>query len=208
MNDNDDINLILPYSITELPTYVILRPDQMNNNIYNNLKLKLVEDRVGKCYENYGYISNIYKITKRSDGIIVSEDPTCSSKFIVNFECKLYKPINNKQIICIIDRINKNLMSCNNGPLRIIITNDKIDNSNFYLDNNRNIRYKKTSEILVSKMYVRINIDSHKFIDGNNSILIMGSLIDMATEKQIDKYFEENEEQLEKKEMEKNNIEE
>ena len=51
-----------PYINTELYTTVHLLPNQMNNKLYINLKKNLEEKVSKKCYKNYGYIMDVYKI--------------------------------------------------------------------------------------------------------------------------------------------------
>ena len=54
-----------PFIDTILYTTVVLHPNQLNNNIYSNLKQTLIETLNKKCYKNYGYISEIYEILER-----------------------------------------------------------------------------------------------------------------------------------------------
>jgi DNA-directed RNA polymerase subunit E'/Rpb7 len=183
-------NLHIPYKKTILSTPIMISPDQMDNKMYIHLKSNLKNKLEGKCYENYGYIDKIYNIEEISDGIIEPEDPSCSAKMDVKFTCNLFLPIVNKEIICKIDRMNKALIMGINGPIKVIITIDKINKENFFPDINRNIRIKKTSEIIVPDMYLRIIVLSKSFSNYDKNILVIGYLQDIATQKEIDKYME------------------
>jgi DNA-directed RNA polymerase subunit E'/Rpb7 len=177
-----------PYINTTLVCPIMLYPNQMDNKIYLHLKTNLSNKLLGKCYKNYGYISKIYKINEISEGIIEDEDPVCSSKIIIKFSCRLCIPAKNKEIICKIDRMNKVLISAINGPIKVIITPDKLNKDNFFSDINRNIRIKKNSEVLIPDIYVRILILSFSFSDYDNKILAIGYLQDIANDVEIE-YF-------------------
>lgn len=184
-------NVHSPYINTTLISPVMLYPNQMDNKIYFHLKNNLTNKLTGECYKNYGYISKIYKIDELSDGIIEPEDPTCSAKIIVKFSCKLCIPINTKELICKIDRINKVLISAINGPIKCIITIDKINKEKFFTDMNRNIRNKGSSEVLVPNIYVRILVLNSSFSDHDKTIVVIGYLQDLANELEISEYKKE-----------------
>ncbi len=182
-------NLHSPYINTNLVCPVMLFPNQMDNKMYLHIKDNLINKLVGRCYKNYGFIVKIFKIDEISDGIIEPEDPTCSSKFVVKFSCRLCIPIKNKEIIFKIDRMNKALIGGVNGPLQAIITPDKINPNKFYPDNNRNIRIRGTSDILLPEMYIKVLVLSSSFSDYEKTILVIGYLQDIATEEECEKFM-------------------
>ncbi len=182
-------NVHSPYINTNLVCPVMLFPNQMDNKMYLHIKDNLINKLVGRCYKNYGFIVKIYKIDEISDGIIEPEDPTCSSKFVVKFSCRLCIPIKNKEIIFKIDRMNKALIGGVNGPLQAIITPDKINPNKFYPDNNRNIRIRGTSDILLPEMYIKVLVLSSSFSDYEKTILVIGYLQDIATEEECEKFM-------------------
>lgn len=185
-------NLHNPYKKTILSTPIMLSPDQMDNKMYIHLKANLQNKLENKCYENYGYIDKIYNIEEISDGIIEPEDSSCSAKMEVKFSCNLFLPIVGKEIICKIKKMNKALIMGVNGPIEAVITTDKINKDNFFLDVNRNIRVKGTSEIVVPNMYIRVLVISKLYSNYDKNILVIGFLQDVATQKEIDEYFEKN----------------
>ena len=180
-----------PYINTTLVSNVMLNPNQMDNKFYLHLKSNLNNKLVGKCYLNYGFILNIYKLEEISEGIIEAEDPSCSAKIVVKFSCRLCFPPKNKYIICKIDRMNKALISAINGPIKVIITQDKINKEHFYSDADRNIHIKKTKESLSPDMIVKILILSSTFGNYDTSILSIGYLQDLATPDEIKLYNED-----------------
>lgn len=185
-------NLHNPYKKTILSTPIMLSPDQMNNKMYIHLKANLQNKLENRCYENYGYIDKIYNIEEISDGIIEPEDSSCSAKMEIKFSCNLFLPIVGKEIICKIKKMNKALIMGVNGPIEAVITTDKINKDNFFPDINRNIRVKGTSEIVVPNMYIRVLVISKLYSNYDKNILVIGFLQDVATQKEIDEYFEKN----------------
>ena len=88
--------------------------------------------------------------------------------------------------------MNKVLIGAVNGPIKVIITPDKLNKDNFYSDINRNIRIKKNSEVLIPDMYVRILIFSFQFSDYDDKILVIGYLQDIANDSEIEFYKKES----------------
>jgi DNA-directed RNA polymerase subunit E'/Rpb7 len=183
-----------PYIETSLRCPIMLSPTQMDNKLQLHLKSNLTNAIKGRCYMNYGHIIKINKIEEMSDGIIEEEDSTCSAKFIVKFSCRLCLPAKNKEIICKIDRMNKALISGINGPIKAIITPDKINKDKFFTDNDRNIRIKSSSQTLEPDMYIKVLILASTFNNYDINIIAISYLQDVATEQEI-KLFEK--EQLE-----------
>ena len=193
--NNNQLNKIIasnihnPYINTSLSCPIMLLPNQMDNKMYIHLKSNLKNRLESKCYKNYGFVNKIYSIEETSDGIIEAEDPSCSAKITLRFTCSLCLPIVGKEIICKIDRMNKALIGAINGPIKAIITTDKINKDNFFPDMNRNIRIKKNSEVLIPEMYIRVLVLSKSFGDYDKHIIVIAYLQDIATQDQINKFY-------------------
>lgn len=186
-----------PYNNTTLVCPIMLYPNQMDNNMNSHLKNNLISKLVGKCYQNYGCIMQIYKINDVSESIIEAEDPTCSAKVIVSFTCRLCIPIKNRDLICKISRMNKEMISAVNGPICVIIvvaTTDKINTDKFFTDVMRNVRIKENSEVVVPNMYIRIKVLGHENRMNEEKILVMGFLEDIASEDEIILFKKDTEE--------------
>jgi DNA-directed RNA polymerase subunit E'/Rpb7 len=181
-----------PYINTTLITPVMIQPNQMDNKLYTNIKYNLIRKLEGKCYLTYGYINKINKIEDISEGVVEAEDATCSIKFVVKFNCKLCYPIKNKYLICKIDRMNKTLISAINGPIKVIITPDKINKDIFYPDGDRNIRIKEKSKLIEPELYVKVLILQSTFSNYDTSIIAIGNLHDIATDDEIAMYNKDN----------------
>ena len=183
-----------PYITTELTTSISLEPSQMNNNIYKNLKSNLINRFLGKCFKDYGYITKIYDISKYSDGYVIAENPKSAARFHVIFNCKLCFPLLNKQIICKIDRANRQIMRLNNGPISVLVTSkDRINKNIFFIDQKTgNLIAKKGDKSVPVSIgdYVKVTIESRQFNDQDTMIMAMGFLEDIATEAEVKESYE------------------
>jgi len=180
-----------PYIETSLRCPIMLNPTQMDNKLQLHLKSNLNNYTKGRCYLSHGFIVKINKIEEISDGIVEEEDSSCSAKFVVKFSCRLCLPAKNREIICKLDRMNKALLSGINGPIKAIITPDKINRDKFFTDTDRNIRIKNNSQLLEPDMFIRVLILSSTFSHYDTCIISMAYLQDIATEEEIKIYEKE-----------------
>lgn len=182
-----------PYITTILEASTSVRPNQMNNRIYRNIKENLIKQYEGKCYKNYGFISKIYEIKEYSDGIVTPENPTASAYYNVKFTCKLCNPMKSKQIICKIEKINNMFTNAQNGPITVIIVADLYDKNNFVKDGKTGrIVSKKTNTELNIGTYVKVTILTKQFNDMDTIIMAMGQIDDVVTDsKEIKNSFQE-----------------
>jgi DNA-directed RNA polymerase subunit E'/Rpb7 len=191
-----------PYIDTKLYTNVILHPSQMNNEFYINLKENLINDVEKRCFIDYGYIVKVYDIQEYENGIIEAENVSASSIYNVIFSCRLCRPLKNRDIICEVERINKVLIRLKNGPIFVIITNDRISDKVFFRDNYKNIRYKSDNKsvILNKGDFVKATIIQYTFHSGDESIIAIGYLDNVATEDEVKQFYEDeygtNEEEI------------
>lgn len=193
-----------PYINTKLFSTVMLHPYQMDNKVYINLKKNLEYNIVKRCLLNYGYIVKIIEILDYKDGIIEAENTESSALFDVAFSCRLCIPLKDMQVIAKIDRINKLLITAVNGPIIIIITNDRINDKIFFKDNNDNMRYKKAAQsvILQQNDFIKITLQSVKFNDGDTKIKAIGFMDDIASEDEIKKFYDDEYDEGETKQVE------
>ena len=152
-----------PYKNNIITCYESLTPIQMKNEYDLFLKKNLSNKLVGKCYKNYGFVSKIYKILEEGNCVLEDENMNGSAKIELKIVCKLCLPSKNKEIICEIKDLNKEIIKCVNGPIIFIIGSDNFNPDNFYIDMNRNIRSSETSQILVPKTYFRLLIHMSEF---------------------------------------------
>ncbi len=181
-----------PYFTTKLSTTVILHPHQMNEKIYLNLKKNLEEKTVNRCFNKYGFIIKVIEILKYGDAVIEAENVDSSAIFSLDFSCKICLPMKNMQIICQINKFNKLLMIGVNGPITVVITNNRVNENVFFKDNNNNIRYKHKngeSKLLAAQEFIKVIIQTVKFFDGDEKITCIGFLNDIASDKEIEENY-------------------
>lgn len=184
--------MLSPYKNTIIGTTVSLRPDQMDNNVYINLKKNLEDNVLGKCYRQYGYIQEIFELIKYEDGYIETENLSGSAKFNVLFSCKLCRPTESQQIICKIEKANRVLITGKNGPITIIITGNNINENIFFTDTKKNrFKYKKDGEskLLETGDYVKVTVLKFTFNHNGSNIMAICYLDDIPTDKEIEESF-------------------
>lgn len=180
-----------PYINTRIQTSVMLHPHQMDNKIYINLKKNLENNVVGKCFQKYGFIIKVIEILSYADGIIEAENTESSALYDLDFSCRICCPLKNATIICEVDRINKLLVTAKNGPILIVITNDRLNTNVFFKDNNNNIRYKKNgaSKMLEPQDFIKVTLQTIQFYDGDEKIKGIGFIEDIASDEEKKSYY-------------------
>jgi len=180
-----------PYFDTELYSRILIHPQQINNDIYINLKNNLKKKVEKKC-NKYGFITKVYKIVDYSDGEIIPENFDASHVFNVKFSCRVCRPVINNKIICKIDLLNKALIKASNGPIICIIGINYINENNFEINNKGDIVTLKKNKVLNTNDYIAVTIRGTNFFPGDERILILGSLDEVANDKDIKEYYTEN----------------
>lgn len=187
--------LTSPYINNELQLTTTLMPHQMDNKFYIHLKNNIIKQYVGKCFENCGYVKQIYKITEYSDGIIEPEDSNASAKYVLKASCKICIPKKNREIICKIDRMNNEMIGAIFGPINVIIKMTYFNPEKFIIDTNRHLKYITNTDeniIVQPNMFVRVLIFSSKINKNDDRIISIGTLMDIATEAEIEWFNKEN----------------
>ena len=179
------------YINTQLNENITLHPSLLNNELYLNLKNKLIEDYEDKCIRNYGYITKIYEICDYKNCIIQTNNPLCSATFKIKYNCRLCVPLKNKIVVCEVVSMNKHLITLKNGPLKVVITLNRINTDIFEKDNSNNIifKYKNDVKQLLKGDFVKIRIVTVLFNHGDRCIKSIGFMDSIANEKEIKHYL-------------------
>mgnify|MGYP003706724601 CR=1 FL=1 len=185
------INLVSPYINTEFHTRISLLPHQMNNEIYVHLKNNLKKKVEKKC-NKFGYITKLFKILDYSDGEIIPENFDSSAIFDIKYSCRVCLPIEKSNIICKIDLQNKALIKAVNGPIISIIKMNQLNTDKFSTNNKGDIIYNKNNHVLQVDDYIVISILALNFFAGDERQIVLGNLIDMPTEEEVKKFYNEN----------------
>lgn len=137
-------------------------------------------------------VLKVHEIIEHSEGIIEAENFSGSALFNVSLSVNLCRPLKNQNIICKINKVNKELITLENGPILVIIANKRWNSEIFSIDNNNNIKYKKGNEttILTANDYVVATIINVVFNHGDDKIKTLGFLNNVATDEDIKKHFD------------------
>lgn len=180
-----------PYFNTILRTTITLHPNQMNNDLYRHLKDNLVTKLQNKCFGPYGHITKIYNIEERNEGMIIPEDPMGSVVYNVKFSCKLCRPLKGNYIICEVTKINKALILLRNGPVYILILENKSQKNqeNFYFDEKKNMLIGRIDETrgepVVKGTFIKLKIIDTKIEDKSDKIYALATMESIATPDEI-----------------------
>ena len=185
----DNNELSTPYQNIELASVVSLKPNQLNNNLYINLKENLSDKVLNKCCK-YGYVTKIYDIIEYSDGIIRPEDFTGNVFYNLLYNAEICKPINNTYIVVKIINLTSIFIVAQNGPIVSVIKIKEFNDNNFKLNNkNEIIHGDKKLEV---NDHIVIKIYNSKFIFNDKRITAISFLDRMATDKEVNLFYREN----------------
>ena len=89
------------------------------------------------------------------------------------------------------DKITEKISTGINGPIKVIITPNRINDKRFYTGtSDMVIRIKPNAEILTQNHYVKIYVEGMTFADKDELIIIIGFLIDIATPDEIKNFYD------------------
>jgi DNA-directed RNA polymerase subunit E'/Rpb7 len=195
-----ELNIVNPYINTNLAAQVLLKPNQLDNNIYINIKKNLKTTLEGKC-NKYGFIQIIHKVLEYNDGLMVPEDLTGSVLFNVKYSTLICIPIENTNIICKITNVENNLFTAQNGPILIVLKQSDI-NTNIFTNDRGIVMVKNTNKKLDKGDYVIVYIRNKRYYSGDTTIIAMARLENIPSDNEVEKYFyppKVNEDELEGK---------
>lgn len=181
------MNIISPYKNVEQFTKIVLEPYQMNSDIRNNLKINLKKKIEKKCNKN-GYVDEIYKILSYSDGIMLPENLSGNAIYDVSYHCKLCIPIENSVIIGQVKIINPDLVALINGPIMMFIPRYNVDVIYWDIADNFSHKTKKNKRLNVGD-FVCVQVLTKRINQNDTQIKIIGKLLDLASEEDVEKYF-------------------
>jgi len=181
------MSIISPYKNVEQFTRVLIEPHQMNSDIRNHLKFNIKKKVEKKCNRN-GYVDEIYRINRYSDGIMIPENLSGTAIYDVSFHCKLCIPIENSIILGQVKVINQELVFAVNGPLRIFIPRDNIDTTHWDITDTFTSKQDKNVKLAIGN-FVCIQILDKRINKNDTQIKAIGKLLNLATESEVEKYF-------------------
>lgn len=174
------------YYRTQLQEKVTIAPNQINaqitDHIFNNLKANIE----GKSNEN-GIVLKVNKLIKHDLGKIDRVNLTSKVDYLVTYECYLCSPIKDLEIVCELENNVKGYLIGKNGPIVVVVQLNNIDNQRFELKNS-NVYHIPTEKELKIGDYLKVSIINISNNSGENKILALCKLINMATKDEIENY--------------------
>lgn len=201
--------VVYPCKDEKLYTRVILKPHQMNDDLYLSLRKNLVDKIEGKCTKD-GFIIKIYKIIEYKNGVIEPENFTGSAVYDVTYLAKICSILKETIIVAKITSYVPNAgfaLSDFGSIVKIIFTKNErdINSKVFSIGNDKNILYIPTQKKLGVNDYVKIQIKSIKFSPNDTVIKCMGYLDNIATLEDIELYSYKDEFSKQQKQTEQLN---
>ena len=178
--------LITSYRNTSQKEKIQIKPYNINPNIKHTMLTVLKQKVEKKCNKN-GYIDTVYKITNDSEGHIPIENLNGCINYEITFDCKIYIPEENSNIIGLIKIINQDLIIAINGPILIFIIKTNVDATIWNISDN--YQNKNTKKKLAIGDHVIINIVNKKINENDTQIKVLGKLLDYATPEEINIFF-------------------
>ncbi len=184
--------LIYPCKDKILYTKIILNPNQMNNDIYLNLKKNLIEKLEGKCIGE-GFIIKIYKIIEYTNGIIDAENFTGAAVYNIKYLAKICVALKETTII---GKITEYLPNANfalaefGNIMKIIFTKNERDLNTqvFTIGSDKSIIHIKSQKKLQINDYVKLQLKTIRYYHNDVNIKCMAYLDNFATIEEIETY--------------------
>lgn len=186
------MQIVSPYKDVEQYTRIKLNPNQLNSEIKNNMFMNLKVKVQGKCNKN-GFVDEVYSIDYYSDGEMPPENLSGAVFFDIKYQCRLCRPIENTVIITQIKRI-EDYIYLSNGPICIFIKPNQVDENVW--DTDSGYVNKNTKEKLKINDMVKVLVQKYRINQGDFRIICSAKLLDIASPKEIEKYYGTVEEEV------------
>jgi DNA-directed RNA polymerase subunit E'/Rpb7 len=149
--------------------------------------LKVIKNKVEKKCNKHGYVDIVYKITDISEGEMPIENFNGCIIYHITYDCKIYIPTENSNIIGLIKIINQDLIIAINGPILIFLMKTNVDTTIWNISDN--YLNKNNKKKLAIGDYVIINILNRKINENDIRINALGKLLDYATPEEVKTFF-------------------
>lgn len=178
------------------------KPIHMNNNIDENIRLRVEEKYNKKNFKNYGYVDGIHNIeyVDADDtsvknvyrGHIRPEDPTSSALFTVKIHCTMLVPIRGSYIYGTVIGVNEEIILVDHEKIRIPITKNKINTNRIRFNGSAYVQFDENDNItakLERGSRVIVQILGAEVVNGQNKIIapgILDSIVPLSKVEEID----------------------
>lgn len=178
------------FNTVEISTKVRLKPWQMTYDWKSFLKKNLEKRVVGKC-TNDGMITEIKQITDYNSNIIVREDFSGDTEFNITYIAIVCVPLVNTVAVLkvksiIFDSVDF-LTHCSNGFITCVLRASKntgtitVEQGKLFVNGNETP--------LKPDMYIKVYITEKRVIAGDETIGVMGKMVDIATKDEVRMYY-------------------
>ena len=180
------IMLVSPYKNITQYSKIQIKPNQMNSDIQNIIKLVLRKKVEKKCNKN-GFIDEVYRIEESDAMDMEPENLSGCCNFRVSYHCRICIPVEETQLVVQIKNLNQVLILAVNGPIMIFIPKENIDLNKW--DIYDSFLHKKSKEVLKVNSFVKVTVLKSRINQEDYQIKVIGKLIDFATEEEITQYY-------------------
>lgn len=177
------------YNTTVLESKVSLNPNQMDANIPENILSNLRAIIEGKSNEN-GIVLKVNRLVSHDIGKIDRINGSSKVDYVAKYECYLCSPIKDLEIICSLEQFVKGFLVGKNGPVTVLIQINNIDSQRFEIKNSK-IYHSSTNRELEVGDYLKVSIINISNNPGENKILVISKLVNMANKDEISRYEHE-----------------
>ena len=112
--------------IMEFEEELIITPDNIEKDLKNKIKAKLIQKVIGKCTEKYGYIIYVIKIFDIENGVIM--DTTGDILFNIKYRAIVMKPLLGEVVEGYINKVHEYGITAVVGPMEVYISKPNFPN--------------------------------------------------------------------------------
>ena len=183
-------SLSVPFVDTLLRASVPLRPHQMGNDVYSNLKNNLIKRVKKRNFGKHGHIAGVYRVQGYENNVVCAEDRDASALYEVDFSCRLCKPMEGMRIVCRVETLSRVIVRLVHGPIYVIVTSDRLNEGVFFRDGERALRYRRDgkSTVLGAGDFVKVSLGPVSFNTGS-TIICLGFLEDVASSDEVKEFY-------------------
>ena len=178
--------LVSPYKNITQYSKIQVKPNQMNSDIKNIIKMTLRKKVEKKCNKN-GFIDEVYRIEGSEAMDMEPENLSGCCNFKVSFHCRMCIPVEKTELVVQIKNLNQVLILAVNGPIMIFIPKENIDLDIW--DIYDNFLHKKSNEVLTVNSFVKIEVVKARINQQDYQIKVIGRLLDFATKEEVNSYY-------------------
>ena len=178
--------LVSPYKNTTQYTKVQIKPHMMNSDIQNVMKLVL-RKKVEKRCNKFGFIDEVFRIEEFKEEDLKPENLSGCANYYISYHCRLCLPIENSVIVAQVKAINQELILAVNGPIMIFIPKENVDNQVWDVTDKFLHRNDKTN--LKANNFIKIEVVNKRINQGDHQIKVIGKLLDLSKDEEVEKYF-------------------